>query len=96
VAGRRLERTTLHLLRHACKSFLDAAGVSVSRADRYIGHGRHSIGDRYRDALKGQLASDARLLDDYLAGRSAEVARLPTVAQAGAQPTETAQASRSG
>jgi integrase len=72
-----LERTTLHLLRHACGSFLNAAGISETRADRYMGHGRATVGDRYRHALKGQLVQDARRLDDYLHGRTAEVVRLP-------------------
>jgi integrase len=75
-----VERTTLHLLRHACGSFLNAAGIAEARADRYMGHARGSIGDRYRHALKGQLVQDAQRLDDYLHGTTAEVARLPAAA----------------
>ena len=59
------------------KSFLDAAGVPETRADRYLAHGRHSIGDRYRHSLKGQLAEDAAKLDSYLNGRAAAVLMLP-------------------
>jgi hypothetical protein len=82
----RLEAIGLHLCRHAHDSFLDAAGVSESRADRYMGHAGRTVGDRYRHRLRGQLASDARLLDDYLAGEAAEVVQFPTGASAGAHP----------
>ena len=74
----KLERTTLQLLRHACGSFLNAAGIAEARADRYMGHGRSTIGDRYRHALKGQLAADAQRLDDYLNGRTGEVVAIRT------------------
>jgi integrase len=64
-----VQRVVLHEARHAYKSFLDAAGVSESRADRYAGHSRTDVGDRYRHQLRGQLAVDAKLLDDYLTGK---------------------------
>jgi integrase len=89
-----LERTTLHLLRHACGSFLDAAGISERRSDRYMGHADNSTGDRYRHQLKRQLVEDARRLDDYLQGRTGEVVVLPTGAHTGAQGQETARLSR--
>jgi len=60
-----LERVTLHECRHAYSSFLDAAGVWPTRADRYMGHADHSTPGRYRHQLEGQLAEDALLLDAY-------------------------------
>ncbi len=74
-----LERVTLHECRHAFSTFLDAAGVWPTRADRYMGHADHSTPGRYRHQLDEHYASDAKLLDDYLTG-----------AQAGAQGLEAA------
>lgn len=85
-----LGRVTLHECRHGHDSFLDAAGISEARADRYMGHAQNTIGDRYRHSLRGQLASDASLLDDYLTGEGAEVVAFPPVAQAVAQAVKTA------
>jgi integrase len=79
-----LEPVGLHQCRHAHDSFLDAASVSESRADRYMGHAGRTVGDRYRHRLRGQLTSDARLLDGYLTGDAAGVVRFPTGASAGA------------
>src|SRR5512133_2391798 len=56
----KLERVTLHQCRHGFDSFLDAAGISEARADRYMVHAQNSVGDRYRHRLRGQLLEDAR------------------------------------
>jgi integrase len=56
----------LHELRHAFSTFLDHAGVSETRADRYMGHSNASVQARYRHQLHGQLSEDAQRLDDYL------------------------------
>ena len=58
----------LHECRHAFSSFLDAAGVSPDRADRYMGHSRPGVASRYRHLLDGQLQEDNARLDSYLAG----------------------------
>jgi integrase len=63
-----LERIGLHEARHSFASFLDAAGVSDTRIDRYLGHADHSVRNRYQHSLAGQLVSDARRLDEYLTG----------------------------
>ena len=64
-----ISRVTLHECRHGYASFLDAAGGSEARADRYLGHAETTVSDRYRHRLRGQLATDATLLDDeYLVG----------------------------
>lgn len=44
------------------------AGISETRADRYMGHSNPSVQARYRHQLEGQLAEDAERLDAYLAG----------------------------
>jgi integrase len=88
-----LEPVTLHELRHAHRSFLDAAGVSDARADRYLGHSNGSMGRRYTHALRGQLAEDAARLDAYLTRGAAEVVPFPTGANRGAHVPETATAS---
>lgn len=82
-----LERVTLHECRHAYSSFLDAAGVWPTRADRYMGHADHSTPGRYRHQLEGQLAEDALLLDAYLSLSA-------TGAQTGAHPEEAASLSQ--
>jgi integrase len=63
-----LTRATLHELRHGYESFLDAAGVPETRQRRYMGHADTSITGRYRHTIDGQLAEDAKRLDEYLAG----------------------------
>jgi hypothetical protein len=47
------ERVTLHQFRHGLDSFLDAAGISEARADRYMGHAGTTVGDLYRHRLRG-------------------------------------------
>jgi integrase len=86
-----LRRVTLHECRHAHGSFLDAAGISESRCDRYMGHARAGVADRYRHQLRGQLADDAGRLDEYLAGRGAgNLVHLATGAHSGGQAAKTA------
>lgn len=81
-----LEPIGLHELRHSYSSYLDAAGVSETRADRYMGHARTDMGDRYRHQLEGQLAEDRKKLDTYLAGAaSGKVVPIATGARTGAQ-----------
>jgi integrase len=63
-----LERIGLHECRHSFASYLDAANVSPTRIDRYMGHANHTVSRRYQHSLDGQLATDAALLDDYLYG----------------------------
>jgi hypothetical protein len=55
--------------RHTFSTFLDAAGVSETRADRYMGHSVHSVANRYRHPR--QFAEDAARLDEYLSGAEA-------------------------
>jgi integrase len=66
-----LERITLHNGRHSFRSYLDYAGISEARCDRYLGHANHSVGRRYTHAFESQLALDAALLDAYLGGATA-------------------------
>jgi integrase len=61
----------LHECRHSYSSYLDAAGVSESRADRYMGHAVHTTPSRYRKQFDGQLAEDAVTLEAYLSGAAA-------------------------
>jgi integrase len=63
-----LERLTLHEARHSFSTFLDAAGISETRADRYMGHSNGSVAGRYRHQLAGQLVQDANTLDAFLSG----------------------------
>jgi integrase len=75
----------LHELRHSYSTYLDAAGISETRADRYMGHANPSVANRYRHQLEGQLAEDARRLDEYLSGAvSGKVVRLHADADAAA------------
>lgn len=62
---------TLHEARHSYSSMLDAAGISEARSDRYMGHANPSVAARYRHQLDGQLAEDAKRLEDYLTGSKA-------------------------
>ena len=66
-----VEWVGLHEARHSFSTFMDHAGVSESRADRYMGHSAPGVAGRYRHLLPGQLAEDARRLDDYLSGAMA-------------------------
>jgi integrase len=68
----------LHEARHSFSTFMDHAGISETRADRYMGHARKEVAGRYRHLLPGQLAEDARRVDEYLAGAVAgKVVQLP-------------------
>jgi integrase len=62
---------TLHEARHRFSTYLDHAGISETRADRYMGHVAKGTPGRYRHLLPGQMAEDARRLDEYLAGATA-------------------------
>lgn len=66
-----ISRITPHECRHSFSTFLDAAGISEARADRYMGHANPSVAARYRHLLPGQLAEDAARLDEYLSGATA-------------------------
>jgi integrase len=85
-----IERVTLHECRHGYACFLDAAGISEARADRYLGHAGTTVSDRYRHRLRGQLETDADRLDTYLRGDAAPVVALPIGAHLGAQGSRTA------
>jgi integrase len=68
----------LHEARHSFSTFMDHAGVSETRADRYMGHSTGGVAGRYRHLLPGQLADDARRLDEYLSGAvEGKVVELP-------------------
>jgi integrase len=55
-----------HEARHTFATFLDHAGISETRADRYLGH---SLGQmNYRHLLAEQIAEDAQRVDAYLSG----------------------------
>jgi integrase len=58
----------LHEARHSFSTFMDHASISETRADRYMGHAAPGVASRYRHLLPGQLAEDARRVDEYLAG----------------------------
>jgi integrase len=61
-------RFGLHEARHSFSTWLDHAGVSADRADRYMGHSSGSVASRYRHLLPAQMQEDRRMLDAYLAG----------------------------
>lgn len=63
-----LLRFTLHEARHSFSTWLDHAGISPDRADRYMGHSSGSVASRYRHLLPAQLGEDRKLLDAYIAG----------------------------
>jgi integrase len=76
-----LQGIGFHECRHSFSSFMDAAGISETRADRYMGHSNGSVSHRYRHQLQGQLAEDAARLGEYLAGSaSGKIATLPQAA----------------
>jgi integrase len=58
----------LHEARHSFSTFMDHAGVSETRADRYMGHSAKGVAGRYRHLLPGQMAEDAKRVSDYLSG----------------------------
>jgi integrase len=61
----------LHEARHSFSTWLDHAGISETRADRYMGHANPSVQARYRHQLDGRLAEDAARLEEWLAGSRA-------------------------
>ena len=63
-----LDPIGLHEARHSFSTWLDHAGISETRADRYMGHANPSVQARYRHQLEGQLVKDAARLEDYLRG----------------------------
>lgn len=65
-----LERFGLHEARHSFCTWLDHAGVSADRGDRYMGHSSGSVASRYRHLLPSQMAEDRAALDAYVAGSS--------------------------
>lgn len=65
---RELNPITLHEARHSFSTWLDHAGISETRADRYMGHSNPSVQGRYRHQLEGQLAEDAATLTAYIDG----------------------------
>lgn len=64
----KLDPIGLHEARHSFSTWLDHAGISEARADRYMGHANPSVSARYRHQLEGQLAEDAGRLESYLTG----------------------------
>jgi integrase len=79
--GAALNPIGLHEARHSFSTWLDHAGISETRADRYMGHANPSVQARYRHQLEGQLDDDAASLDAYLSGSSAgKVVAIPAVA----------------
>lgn len=63
-----LNRITLHECRHSFRTYLDYAGVSEIRCDRYLGHSNRSLGARYSHALATQLETDTDAVDAFLDG----------------------------
>ena len=66
-----LVRFTLHEARHSFSTWMDHAGISPDRADRYMGHSSGGVASRFRHLLAAQIAEDAQRLDAYLAGSTA-------------------------
>jgi integrase len=66
-----LVRFTLHEARHSFSTWMDHAGISPDRADRYMGHSAGGVAGRYQHLLPAQIAEDAQRLDAYLAGSAA-------------------------
>jgi integrase len=97
-SGVDVDRYTLHEGRHSFSTYLDAAGISETRADRYMGHSNPSVASRYRHQLAGQLVEDAARLDAYLTGATAGkvVAIGATGARSGAHALESAPLSQTG
>jgi hypothetical protein len=55
----------------------------------YMGHSNPSVANRYRHALPGQLAEDAKRIEEYLTGATTGKVVPLTGAQAGAQGAQT-------
>jgi integrase len=64
------EPFTLHEARHSFSTWMDHAGISEARCDRYMGHARGGVAGRNRQLLPAQIAEDAAKLDAYLTGAS--------------------------
>lgn len=75
-----LVRFTLHEARHSFSTWMDHAGISGDRADRYMGHSDGSVSGRYRHLLPKQIFEDRAELDRWLAGDPAEVVPIASVA----------------
>jgi Phage integrase family len=90
-----LERVTPHHCRHSYSTYLDAGGISETRADRYMGHSNPSVAARYRHQLAGQVAEDAAHLEAYLAGAVAGKVVALTGAVTGASEPQTRMAAQS-
>ena len=63
-----LTRYTLHEARHSFSTWMDHAGVSPDRANRYMGHSSSDAPSRYRHLLPTQMGEDRKLFDAYLSG----------------------------
>lgn len=61
-----------------------------------MGHAGTTVGDRYRHRLRGQLAADADLFEQYVCGEAAEVVTLPSGAEPGASAAKAASLSQTG
>jgi integrase len=72
----RMTGIDLHECRHSFATWLDEAGISNSRADKYTGHSNKAIGELYRHLTAEQIKADAETLDSYLAAPKAEVVAL--------------------
>jgi integrase len=83
-----LERFTLHEARHSFSTWMDHAGISPDRADRYMGHSSGNVASRYRHLLASQRGEDRQRLDAYLTGSAeGKVVALSSVpARAAATP----------
>lgn len=71
--GIEVEALDLHECRHTFSTWLDASGVSQSRADRYMGHAKQDVSEMYRHLTPEVLADDATRLEAYLGAERAEV-----------------------
>jgi integrase len=63
-----LYRWRLHEARHSFSTWMDHAGISADRADRYMGHSSGGVAARYRHLLLAQREEDRAKLDAYVAG----------------------------
>ena len=75
-AGLPDEPIGLHECRHSFATWLDEAGVSNSRANKYAGHSDKSMGELYRHLTVEQITADAEALDAYLAAPAGKVVTL--------------------
>lgn len=69
---------TLRECRHSYSTWLDSAGISETRADRYMGRADGAVARRYRHQLEHQLQEDAERLEAWIWGAIAgKVVALP-------------------